>query len=172
MSAEAFPDNADIPPNIQQIGDPAAQWWVVRQRVEPILGKDTGNSHQVSRLYENILSSVGLDSGMVFTIDLSLTGDSIQDKPIVDNLNVDLATLLAAYSPKVFLILGERSAQGILNTDQTLDMLRQQNCHANYPIGMIVASHDLESLLKQPSKKAELWQDICRVKTQIMDARS
>jgi uracil-DNA glycosylase len=72
---------------------------------------------------------------------------------------------LVAIQAKVIVAMGEKVAQALLNTQESLTYLRgKMHTMAN---SKLIASDDLAHLLANPQHKAKLWQDLCLARDHI-----
>lgn len=68
----------------------------------------------------------------------------------------------------VFIVLGETLAQSMLGTQQELQTLREKV--QDFEGKQVVVTEDLETMLRQPKIKAQVWQDCCLAMSLVADA--
>jgi uracil-DNA glycosylase len=127
-------------------------------------------------LFEITLSQ---DKYWAFACEISMPADRIDIASQSTLLNNILQALriekpskmqAANVDAKVIVAMGEKVAQALLNTQQSLENLRGKL----HTIGTakIIASDDLAHLLANPQNKTKLWQDLCLARAYIESLQS
>lgn len=81
----------------------------------------------------------------------------VKAKPAQSAFN--MAELVLTLQPKLLIVLGESTAQALLQCSETLANLRGK-LH-QFETVALVATHDLAHLLQASADKAEAWDDLC-----------
>lgn len=81
----------------------------------------------------------------------------VKAKPAQSAFN--MAELVLTLQPKLLIVLGESTAQALLQCSETLANLRGK-LH-QFETVALVATHDLAHLLQVSADKAEAWDDLC-----------
>ncbi len=138
----------------------------------PVTSTPVTNIPVVNNLVTNIECIVSQDKKWVFVCpaDRMATGLNICDlqsillKNILFALKVEKTTLmqleqLATVDAKVIIAMGEIAAQALLNTQESLEVLREKP-HLLHNIPLIVTYHPNDCLQHLPNK-AKTWDDLC-----------
>ncbi|MEM7360535.1 MAG: uracil-DNA glycosylase [Pseudomonadota bacterium] len=141
-------------------GNLEAEWVFV---VDAPRARDIKNQQLVSgregQLFDAILNAAGMTREMVY-----LT--SVFKCPPTDNVSVSaqcdgiVHRQLALIKPKVVLAFGEFSAQTLLRTNDSLDLMRGQDHVHQQSSAPTVVSYSPSQLLEQPALKAQVWKDL------------
>jgi hypothetical protein len=134
----------------------------------PTHTRGTMASEQYQQLLTNIINALQFDSqllqpnGQPFILNWpTLAGSSIDQgwDQAVSAVQHKLAKVLHSYQPKLALLLGEHSAQMVMNVDEPFDDIRGMVFSLRSDIKAI-AGYSLTQLLNVPSCKRELWIDL------------
>ncbi|MGK0153076.1 MAG: uracil-DNA glycosylase family 4 [Neolewinella sp.] len=116
-------------------------------------------------LLERILeAAMGLQRSEVFIANLNKCRPPGNRAPAADEVAACLPYLeqqVELVQPEVLICLGRTAAQNLLGSTESLSSMRGQE-HSYKGVPVIVTWHPA-SLLREPSKKRETWEDIKRV---------
>lgn len=137
----------------------------------PTHTRGTMASEQYQQLLTNMINAMSLDSqllqpnGQPFVLNWpTLAGVSIDQgwDQAVSAVQHKLTKILHSYQPKLALLLGEHSAQMVMNVDEPFDDVRGMVFSLRSDI-KAVAGYSLTQLLNVPGCKRELWVDLQKV---------
>jgi len=130
------------------------------QQVRPFTG-------QALKLLEQMLLASGLHTTahqLILSVDVPVAGDATLNKKQLARCRAQLVQQINDVSPQVVFVLGEMSAQSLLKSSATLGQLTGASQRVDDLHAAIIASPDLDYLMRQPSAKKQAWADIQRVK--------
>jgi len=169
------------------VGDPRADWLFVGEgpganedeQGEPFVG-------QAGKLLDNMLRALGLQrDNNVFIANVVKCRPPGNRDPLPDEIAACegyLQRQIALIQPKVIVALGRFAAQALLRSDATIGALRRinaaehrggpaesgnaiapQRVHHYEGVPVVVTYHPAY-LLRTPSDKAKVWEDLCRAR--------
>ena len=118
-------------------------------------------------LYQAILAALNLDIGQVYTTGVFKCAPS-QDALLATACQEILARQVALVRPKVIVCLGEFSGQTLIKSNDSLSVLRTQECHCLQTKVPVIVSHGLTDLLQSPILKSQAWQDVKRARAALL----
>jgi uracil-DNA glycosylase family 4 len=116
------------------------------------------------QMLERILASVGLrraDCFLTNTVKMICTGDEITPE-VLSLFTPYLHRELAAVNPRVVISFGNTPTRALLRTKQPISKLRGE-FHA-YHGAQLMPTFNPAYLLRDPSKKREVWEDMKKVR--------
>jgi uracil-DNA glycosylase family 4 len=116
------------------------------------------------QMLERILNSVGLrraDCFLTNTVKMICTGDEITPE-VLSLFTPYLHRELAAVNPRVVIAFGNTPTRALLRTKQPISKLRGE-FHA-YHGAQLMPTFNPAYLLRDPSKKREVWEDMKKVR--------
>jgi uracil-DNA glycosylase family 4 len=122
------------------------------------------------QMLERILNSVGLrraDCYLTNTVKMICTGDEITPE-VLSLFTPYLHRELAAVSPRVVISFGNTPTRALLRTKQPISKLRGE-FHA-YHGAQLMPTFNPAYLLRDPSKKREVWEDMKKVRQLLADS--
>ena len=142
--------------------DPAkgARWLVVAETPAAALQFETFNPFEgdAGKLLDNMLRALRLhQEGTVMLA--PLVRRVAPDAHAATALPALLAKLITQAQPDVVLVMGRLAAQALLQSREPFGKLRGQ-IHSLHSINTIV-THDATYLLRTPSEKTKVWDDLC-----------
>lgn len=154
------------------VGNPAADWMIVGEapgqeedrRGEPFVGR-------AGKLLDEMLLSLELDRGSVFIANILKCRPPNNRDPQADE-----ATSCRSYlerqidfvAPKVIIAVGRIAAQHLLNTDEPIGRMRgKRHMLEDRQLPVVVTYHPAY-LLRSPTQKRKVWQDLLMAR-QMMD---
>ena len=166
------------------VGDPRADWLFVGEgpganedeQGEPFVG-------QAGLLLDNMLRSLGLQRGEnVFIANVVKCRPPGNRDPLPDEIAACegyLQRQIALIQPRIIVALGRFAAQSLLRSDATIAALRRINAGGERTRGgdaadltpvhhyegvPVVVTYHPAYLLRTPSDKAKVWEDLCRAR--------
>lgn len=163
------------------VGDPRADWLFVGEgpganedeRGEPFVG-------QAGQLLDNMLRALGLQRGEnVFIANVVKCRPPGNRDPLPDEIAACegyLQRQIALIQPRIIVALGRFAAQSLLRSDATIGALRRINAGGHgsqaadqtpvhhYEGVPVVVTYHPAYLLRTPSDKAKVWEDLCRAR--------
>lgn len=147
------------------VGNPEADWMIIGEapgaeedrRGEPFVGR-------AGKLLDEILRSVGLDRSTAFIANILKCRPPQNRDPSQDEAASCRAYLdrqIALVEPRIILAVGRIAAQQLLATDMPVGRMRGR-VYTTGPrqIPTVVTYHPAY-LLRSPSQKGKVWQDLC-----------
>ncbi|MCF7821853.1 MAG: uracil-DNA glycosylase [Mariprofundaceae bacterium] len=125
---------------------------------EPFVGR-------AGQLLDRMLAALGMDRSEVYIMNTVKCRPPNNRDPRPDEVEACsrwFDAQLKALSPKIICLLGRVSAQTVLETDQSLSVLRR-NWHDYHGIPVQVIYHPAY-LLRSPQQKRHVWSDLCELK--------
>ncbi|HEX8162125.1 MAG TPA: uracil-DNA glycosylase [Pyrinomonadaceae bacterium] len=122
------------------------------------------------QMLERILASVGLrraDCYLTNTVKMICTGDEITPE-VLSLFTPYLHRELAAVNPRVVISFGNTPTRALLRTKQPISKLRGE-FHA-YHGAQLMPTFNPAYLLRDPSKKREVWEDMKKVRALLASA--
>jgi uracil-DNA glycosylase family 4 len=116
------------------------------------------------QMLDRILNSVGLrraDCYLTNTVKMISTGDEITPD-VLAFFTPYLHRELAAVNPRVIIALGNTPTRSLLRTKQPISKLRGE--FHNYHGAQLMPTFNPAYLLRDPSKKREVWEDMKKVR--------
>ena len=150
------------------VGDQAAEWMFIGeapgkdedQQGEPFVGR-------AGQLLNAILHAAGLSREQVYianTIKCRPPANRNPQHQESDRCYPFLQRQIALLQPKIIVLLGKVAAHRMIDTDQPLGKLRGKIYRYQDQIPMVVTYHPAY-LLRSPSQKAKVWEDLLLAKT-------
>ena len=121
------------------------------------------------QMLERILASVGLrraDCYLTNTVKMICTGDEITPE-VLSLFTPYLHRELAAVNPRVVIAFGNTPTRALLRTKQPISKLRGE-FHA-YHGAQLMPTFNPAYLLRDPSKKREVWEDMKKVRSLLAE---
>jgi uracil-DNA glycosylase len=118
-------------------------------------------------MLDRILASVGLqrkDCYLTNTVKMICTGDEITPE-VLSLFTPYLHRELAAVRPKVVISFGNTPTRALLRTKQPISKLRGE--FHDYHGAQLMPTFNPAYLLRDPSKKREVWEDMKKVRDQL-----
>ncbi len=154
------------------VGDQAADWMFIGEapgkdedeQGEPFVGR-------AGQLLNAILHAAGLSRERVYitnTIKCRPPGNSNPHHDESDQCYPFLQRQIALLQPKIIVLIGKVAAHRMLDTDQPLGKLRGKIYRYENQIPMVVTYHPAY-LLRSPSQKAKVWEDLLLAKTVLAE---
>jgi uracil-DNA glycosylase family 4 len=155
------------------VGNESADWMIVGEAPgaeedrcgEPFVGP-------AGQLLDEMLRSVGLSREGVFianTLKCRPPGnrDPAADEAIACRAYLDRQIALIA--PKLVLVVGRIAAQLLLRTDAPLGRLRGQKHYLEGGQTPVVVTYHPAYLLRSPTQKGKVWEDLCMARSLIKE---
>ncbi len=147
------------------VGSESADWMIIGEapgaeedrRGEPFVGR-------AGKLLDEMLRSVGLARDSVFIANILKCRPPNNRDPAVDeaaSCRSYLDQQIALIAPKLILAVGRIAAQHLLETDAPLGRLRGQKHYLNDGQLPVVVTYHPAYLLRSPTQKRKVWQDLC-----------
>jgi uracil-DNA glycosylase family 4 len=133
---------------------------------EPFVGK-------AGQLLTKIIEAIGLTRGDVYianVIKCRPPGNRNPEPDEVDQCEPFLFRQVDTIKPKVIVALGKFAAQCLLKTDTPISRLRGREF--NYRDAVLIPTFHPAYLLRNPSSKREVWEDMKRVRDILTDPAS
>ena len=147
------------------VGNRHADWMIIGEapgaeedrRGEPFVGR-------AGKLLDEMLRAVGLDRGTVFITNILKCRPPGNRDPAADEAAACrdyLERQIEMIKPRLVLAVGRIAAQQLLHTDSPLGRLRGR-AHSlhNGQVPLVVTYHPAY-LLRSPSQKRKVWEDLC-----------
>jgi len=153
------------------VGSQSADWMIVGEapgaeedrRGEPFVGR-------AGKLLDEMLRAVGLQRDAVFIANILKCRPPNNRDPLVEEASSCRAYLerqIELAAPKLILAVGRVAAQHLLGSDAPVGRLRGQKHYLNAGQLPVVVTYHPAYLLRSPTQKRKVWQDLC-VARQIM----
>jgi len=153
------------------VGNQAADWMIIGEapgveedrRGEPFVGR-------AGKLLDEMLRAVGLQRDAVFIANILKCRPPNNRDPLADESSSCRAYLerqIELVSPKLILAVGRVAAQHLLGSDAPVGRLRGQKHTLNDGQLPVVVTYHPAYLLRSPTQKRKVWQDLCMAR-QIM----
>ncbi len=113
-----------------------------------------------------MLKAIGLQKSAVYISSIIKCHTPDNRKPLaqeIQNCDLYLRRQIELLQPKVIYAAGAMAAQALLNTDESISLLRQRQ-HDFNGIPLIASFHPAY-LLRKPSEKRKAWQDLLQIKS-------
>lgn len=148
------------------VGNPAADWMFIGEapgeqedrQGEPFVGR-------AGQLLDAILQSIGLDRKTAYIANILKCRPPGNRDPHVDEIAACgqyLARQIALVNPRLIVCVGRVAAQSLLGSDATISRLRG-TVHRYGDAGIpVIATYHPAYLLRKPSEKRKVWQDLKR----------
>ena len=154
------------------VGSPSADWMIVGEapgaeedrRGEPFVGR-------AGKLLDEMLRAVGLARDAVFIANILKCRPPNNRDPLAEEASSCRAYLerqIELASPKLILAVGRVAAQHLLGSDAPVGRLRGQKHYLNDGQLPVVVTYHPAYLLRSPTQKRRVWQDLCMAR-QIME---
>ncbi len=163
-SCQACKLRADCTQTVFGVGDEKADWLFVGEgpgadedeQGEPFVG-------QAGKLLDNMLMAIKLKRGkkvyIANVVKCRPPNNRVPESNEVATCLPYLQQQIALIQPKVIVALGKTAANALLGNQSTLGSLRGTLHHYhNIPL---IATYHPAYLLRSPSEKAKVWQDLC-----------
>ena len=156
------------------VGNPAADWMIVGEalgqeedrRGEPFVGR-------AGKLLDEMLLSLDLDRGSVFIANIlkcrppnnrdPQAGEAASCRSYLER-QIDLV------APRIIIAVGRIAAQHLLNTDEPIGRMRgKQHKLEDRQIPVVVTYHPAY-LLRSPTQKRKVWQDLLMAQRMMDEA--
>ena len=154
------------------VGNPAADWMIVGEapgqeedrRGEPFVGR-------AGKLLDEMLLSLELDRGSVFIANILKCRPPNNRDPQADeaaSCRSYLERQIDFVAPKIIIAVGRIAAQHLLNTDEPIGRMRgKRHMLEDRQLPVVVTYHPAY-LLRSPTQKRKVWQDLLMAR-QMMD---
>lgn len=147
------------------VGNRSADWMIVGEapgaeedrRGEPFVGR-------AGQLLDEMLRAVGLQRDAVFIANILKCRPPNNRDPLVEEASSCRAYLerqIELASPKMILAVGRVAAQHLLGSDAPVGRMRGQKHYLNDGQLPVVVTYHPAYLLRSPSQKRKVWQDLC-----------
>lgn len=147
------------------VGNQSADWMIVGEapgaeedrRGEPFVGR-------AGKLLDEMLRAVGLQRDAVFIANILKCRPPNNRDPLADEASSCRAYLdrqIELTSPKLILAVGRVAAQHLLGSDAPVGRLRGQKHFLNAGQLPVVVTYHPAYLLRSPTQKRKVWQDLC-----------
>jgi len=155
------------------VGSPDADWMIIGEapgaeedrRGEPFVGR-------AGRLLDEILRAVGLDRSTVFIANILKCRPPNNRDPSDDEAQACRSYLdrqIELVSPKIILAVGRVAAQQLLGSAEPVGRMRGMVFRVGPAKIPTVVTYHPAYLLRSPSQKRKVWQDLCLAR-QTVDA--
>ena len=158
------------------VGSESADWMIIGEapgaeedrRGEPFVGR-------AGKLLDEMLRAVGLDRSSVFIANTLKCRPPNNRDPSVEEAAACrhfLERQIELIKPRLILAVGRIAAQKLLQTDAPLGRLRgAQHFFGEAQIPLVVTYHPAY-LLRSPTQKNKVWQDLCMARRLMSDHQS
>jgi len=147
------------------VGSESADWMIIGEapgaeedrRGEPFVGR-------AGQLLDEMLRAIGLSRDAVFIANTLKCRPPGNRDPAVDEAAACRAYLdrqIALIAPKLILAVGRVAAQLLLATDVPVGRLRGQKHYLSDEQIPVVVTYHPAYLLRSPTQKRKVWQDLC-----------
>ena len=147
------------------VGNRHADWMIIGEapgaeedrRGEPFVGR-------AGKLLDEMLRAVGLDRGTVFITNILKCRPPGNRDPAADEAAACrdyLERQIELIKPRLVLAVGRIAAQQLLHTDSPLGRLRGRAHSLNSGQVPLVVTYHPAYLLRSPSQKRKVWEDLC-----------
>ena len=147
------------------VGNRHADWMIIGEapgaeedrRGEPFVGR-------AGKLLDEMLRAVGLDRGTVFITNILKCRPPGNRDPAADEAAACrdyLERQIELIRPRLILAVGRIAAQQLLHTDSPLGRLRGRAHSLNSGQVPLVVTYHPAYLLRSPSQKRKVWEDLC-----------
>jgi len=154
------------------VGNQSADWMIVGEapgaeedrRGEPFIGR-------AGKLLDEMLRAVGLERDAVFIANILKCRPPDNRDPLAEeaaSCRAYLERQIELASPKLILAVGRVAAQHLLGSDAPVGRLRGQKHTLNGGQLPVVVTYHPAYLLRSPTQKRKVWQDL-RMARQIME---
>ncbi|RLA25244.1 MAG: uracil-DNA glycosylase [Gammaproteobacteria bacterium] len=154
------------------VGNQSADWMIVGEapgaeedrRGEPFVGR-------AGKLLDEMLRAVGLQRDAVFIANILKCRPPNNRDPLAEEASSCRAYLerqIQLARPKLILAVGRVAAQHLLGSDAPVGRLRGQKHTLNGGQLPVVVTYHPAYLLRSPTQKRKVWQDLCMAR-QIME---
>jgi DNA polymerase len=121
---------------------------------------------RAGQLLTKIIESIGLEKGQVYIANVIKCRPPKNRNPEADEVEKCLPFLLGQIDiikPRIIVALGRFAAQSLLDTSETITSLRGRE--HQYRSSILIATYHPAYLLRNPSAKRHVWEDMKRVRT-------
>ena len=147
------------------VGNPDADWMIIGEapgmeedrRGEPFVGR-------AGKLLDEILRAIGLDRSTAFIANILKCRPPQNRDPSADEAASCRAYLdrqIELVAPKIILAVGRIAAQQLLATDMPIGRMRGRMYTTGPRQIPTVVTYHPAYLLRSPSQKGKVWQDLC-----------
>ncbi len=147
------------------VGNRHADWMIIGEapgaeedrRGEPFVGR-------AGKLLDEMLRAVGLDRSTVFITNILKCRPPSNRDPAADEAAACrdyLERQIELIKPRLVLAVGRIAAQQLLHTDSPLGRLRGRAHSLNSGQVPLVVTYHPAYLLRSPSQKRKVWEDLC-----------
>jgi DNA polymerase len=154
------------------VGNQSADWMIVGEapgaeedrRGEPFVGR-------AGKLLDEMLRAVGLQRDAVFIANILKCRPPNNRNPLAEEASSCRAYLerqIQLAAPKLILAVGRVAAQHLLGSDAPVGRLRGQKHYLDGGQLPVVVTYHPAYLLRSPTQKRKVWQDLCMAR-QIME---
>jgi len=153
------------------IGNQSADWMIVGEapgaeedrRGEPFVGR-------AGKLLDEMLRAVGLQRDAVFIANILKCRPPNNRDPLAEEASSCRAYLerqIELASPKMILAVGRVAAQHLLGSDAPVGRMRGQKHYLNDGQLPVVVTYHPAYLLRSPTEKRKVWQDLCMARNMM-----
>jgi len=147
------------------VGNQSADWMIVGEapgaeedrRGEPFVGR-------AGKLLDEMLRALGLQRDAVFIANILKCRPPNNRDPLAEEASSCRAYLerqIELASPKIILAVGRVAAQYLLGSDAPVGRMRGQKHYLNDGQLPVVVTYHPAYLLRSPTEKRKVWQDLC-----------
>ncbi len=158
------------------VGNQNADWMIIGEapgaeedrRGEPFVGR-------AGKLLDEMLRAVGLDRGTVFITNILKCRPPGNRDPAADEAAACrdyLERQIELIKPRLVLAVGRIAAQQLLHTDSPLGRLRGRAHSLNSGQVPLVVTYHPAYLLRSPSQKRKVWEDLCLARQIVQELRT
>lgn len=156
------------------VGNPDANWMIIGEapgaeedrRGEPFVGR-------AGKLLDEMLRAIGQGRDSVFIANILKCRPPSNRDPKVEEAAACreyLERQIALVEPEIILAVGRIAAQNLLATDAPVGRLRGKR-HSLGDVPLVVTYHPAY-LLRSPSQKRKVWDDLCMARNIVQEQRA
>ena len=156
------------------VGNRDADWMIIGEapgaeedrRGEPFVGR-------AGKLLDEMLRAVGLDRSTVFITNILKCRPPSNRDPAADEAAACRGYLerqIELIKPRLILAVGRIAAQQLLHTDSPLGRLRGRAYSLNNGQVPLVVTYHPAYLLRSPSQKRKVWEDLCLARQIVQES--
>ncbi len=158
------------------VGNRDADWMIIGEapgaeedrRGEPFVGR-------AGKLLDEMLRAVGLDRSTVFIANILKCRPPNNRDPSVDeaaSCRGYLERQIDMINPRLILAVGRIAAQQLLHSDTPVGRLRGRVHSLNNRQVPVVVTYHPAYLLRSPSQKRKVWDDLCLARQTVQESQS
>jgi DNA polymerase len=158
------------------VGNRNADWMIIGEapgaeedrRGEPFVGR-------AGKLLDEMLRAVGLDRSAVFIANILKCRPPNNRDPAVDeaaSCRGYLEQQIEMIKPRLVLAVGRIAAQNLLHSDSPVGRMRGQVHSLNTGQVPVVVTYHPAYLLRSPSQKRKVWDDLCLARQVVKESQT